>query len=224
MTRPTAYRDRRDAGRVLSVQVCEQIQPTDAIVLALPRGGVPVGFEVARALDAPLDVLVVRKLGVPGQPELAMGAIASGGFQVLNRGLIRQRRLTESEVSAVAVRETAELARREKLYRGNHPFLDVHGHTVILVDDGLATGSTMRAAIGALRQREPQRLIVAVPVGAEDTCEELAREADMLICPLQPSMFFSVGEWYRDFAQTTDDEVRECLDAAAAHKDAPVHH
>jgi putative phosphoribosyl transferase len=221
------YRDRREAGQILATHLAEQIHG-DAVVLALPRGGVPVGFEVARALNAPLDVFVVRKLGVPTHPELAMGAIARNGYEVLNERLIAELGLTRLQIAAVADRETEELHRREALYRRNRPPVDVRGRAVILVDDGLATGSTMRAAIGAVRLQDPTRLIVAVPVGAEDTCDELAREVDQLICPLVPESFHAVGLWYKDFAPTTDEEVRECLAAAhanletigGAHRDA----
>jgi putative phosphoribosyl transferase len=212
----SAYRDRLEAGRILAGLVRHEIHTTNVIVLALPRGGVPIGFQVAHTLRAPLDVLVVRKLGVPGQPELAMGAIASGGFRILNHALISQLEITEPHIADIIARETDELTRREALYRGHRPLWDVHGVTVVLVDDGLATGSTMRAAIGTLRKHSPERVVVAVPVGAEDTCVEIAKEADALICPLQPPVFFSVSEWYRDFTQTTDDQVREYL-AAAAH-------
>jgi len=205
------YRDRHDAGRVLAAQVREQMDAADAVVLALPRGGVPVGLEVARALDAPLDVFIVRKLGVPAQPELAMGAIASGGVRVLNDSVVANLDITEREIAAVADREAAELGRREQSYRDNRAPVEVRGRVVILVDDGLATGSTMRAAIAAVRQRRPGRLVVAVPVGAQDACAELAREVDALICPLQPAALMAIGQWYEDFSQTTDGEVRECL-------------
>ena len=211
------YRDRHEAGRILAQHVQDQVDAADAVVLALPRGGVPVGLEVARALGAPLDVFIVRKLGAPAQPELAMGAIASGGVRVLNESVIADLGITKQEIAAVADREAAELARREKSYRDDRPPLEVSGRVVILVDDGLATGSTMRAAIAAVRQRGAGRLVVAVPVGARDTCAELAREVDALICPLQPAMFMAIGQWYEDFSQTTDEEVRESL-AAASHE------
>jgi putative phosphoribosyl transferase len=210
-----AYRDRCDAGEILAFHVKGRIgTPGDAVVLALPRGGMPVGFEVARVLNATLDVFVVRKLGVPGHEEYAMGAIAAGGFEVLNDAVIGELGITEKEIAAVAEREAAELHRREELYRANRSPASVHGRTVIIVDDGLATGFTMRAAIAAVRERGPDRLIVAVPVGAKKTCEEIDREVGMLVCPLQPQPFHAVGLWYRDFTPTTDDEVRECLAAA----------
>jgi predicted phosphoribosyltransferase len=210
-----AYRDRREAGEILAAQVQEHAEPGPTVVLALPRGGVPVGFEVARTLDAPLDVFVVRKLGVPGHEELAMGAIAAGGFKVLNEPLVAQLGITRREIDDVTARETAELERREALYRENRPPMSIRGRVAVLVDDGLATGFTMRAAIAAIRKHRPARLIVAVPVGAPETCEELSREVDTLICPLQPEPFHAVGLWYRDFSPTTDDEVREYLAAAA---------
>lgn len=225
------YRNRREAGRILAEHVREQMDTADTVVLALPRGGVPVGFEVARALGAPLDVFVVRKLGVPQQPELAMGAIASGGVKIMNEAVVADLGITEKEIAAVADRETAELARREKSYRDNRPPIDVHGRVVILIDDGLATGSTMRAAIAAVRQRRPGRLVVAVPVGAKDTCTDLASEVDALICPLQPEALMAIGAWYEDFSQTTDEDVRKSLAAAiredfahAAHHDRSERH
>jgi len=214
MTERQTYRDRRAAGQILAAEVRGRLGAVDAVVLALPRGGVPVGYEVAMALDAPLDVFVVRKLGVPEQPELAMGAIASGGFKVLDDLLIEQLGLSERKITKVIENENAELARREKLYRADQPPVEIRGRTAILVDDGLATGSTMRAAITANRQRGAKQLVVAAPVGASDTCTALAREVDLLICPLQPDEFQAVGLWYQDFTATTDDEVREILAAA----------
>jgi predicted phosphoribosyltransferase len=218
------YRNRREAGRVLADHVREQVDAAQTVVLALPRGGVPVGLEVARALGAGLDVFVVRKLGAPAQPELAMGAIASGGIRILNEMVVADLGITENEIAAVADREAVELARREKSFRGNRPPAEVRGRVVILVDDGLATGSTMRAAIAAVRRRHPGRLIVAVPVGAKETCVELAREVDALICPLQPDALFAIGMWYEDFAQTTDEEVRESLAIAAQEELAHAAH
>lgn len=210
----TRYQDRREAGRVLGAQLRERGPLIDPVVLALARGGVPVGFEVARALDAPLDVFVVRKLGVPQQPEFAMGAIASGGFEVLNDPLIAELGITPLEIASVADREVAELARREALYRRGRPPIDVRGHTCILVDDGLATGFTMRAAIAAVRHCGARRLIVAVPVGSPETCAELASEVDEVVCPLQPEALQAVGRWYEDFSPTSDREVHECLAGA----------
>ena len=183
----------------------------DVLVLALPRGGVPVGFEVARALKAPLDVFIVRKLGVPGHDELAMGAIATGGVRVLNDDVVIPFELEPEVIDAVAAREEKELVRRERLYRGARPAPDVQGRTVILVDDGLATGSTMRAAVAALRKQGPARIVVAVPVAAPETCEEFKTEVDEAVCAATPRMFNGVGRWYEDFSQTTDEEVHELL-------------
>jgi predicted phosphoribosyltransferase len=187
----------------------------DVIVLALPRGGVPVAYEVARALRAPLDVFIVRKLGLPGQEELAMGAVASGGVRVLNEPLVRVLGITDRVIDGVASRERQELARREQLYRGDRPPLDVRGRIVILVDDGLATGATMHAAVAALRRQQPARIVVAVPVAAPETCERLRLVADDVLCLTTPAEFQSVGIWYDDFAQTSDDEVRSLLGRAA---------
>lgn len=214
------YRDRREAGQILAVHVQEHPKAANAVVLALPRGGVPVGFEVALALGAPLDVFAVRKLGVPGHAELAMGAIAPNGFELLNDSLIQSLGISRFQIAAVADRETEELHRRERIYRETQPPVEVRGRTVILVDDGLATGFTMRAAIGALKLNDVAQLIVAVPVGAADTCLEIAREVDALICPFQPDPFHAVGLWYKNFDPTTDDEVRECLVAAHANANA----
>jgi len=214
------YRDRREAGQILATEVRDRIGAPDAVVLALPRGGVPVGLEVALALEAPLDVVVVRKLGVPVQPELAMGAIAPGGCEVLNDALIADLRISPLTVAAVADREIEELRRRETLYRANQPPVGMRGRVVVLVDDGLATGFTMRAAIGAARQGGAGKLVVAVPVGAPDTCAEIAATVDLLICPFQPEFFQAVGMWYHDFSPTMDAEVCECLvvaNGAAAH-------
>lgn len=210
--------DRRDAGRILADHLMSYRDDPDVIVLALPRGGVPTGYEVARALHAPLDVFVVRKLGVPGHEEYAMGAIASGGVTVMNPDTAALRLATE-DVEAVIERETRELARREAAYRGSRPPLDVAGRTVILVDDGLATGSTMRAAVRAIRRRDPKRVVVAVPVAARQTCEFLRQDADEVVCVFTPSPFMAVGEWYERFDQTTDEEVHALLAAASA--DAP---
>jgi predicted phosphoribosyltransferase len=209
-----AFRDRRDAGRQLAEQLSAYGNRSDVIVLALPRGGVPVGYEVARALDAPLDVFVVRKLGVPGYDEVAMGAIATGGVRVLNDDLIAQVAIPASVINAVTERERAELMRRERLYRGGRPSPDVRGRSVILVDDGLATGATMMAAIEALRKLEPARIVVAVPIASRAACEEMRRQADEVVCARTPEPFHAVGRWYEDFAQTSDAEVRELLGRA----------
>jgi putative phosphoribosyl transferase len=205
------FMDRSEAGRVLASKLGRYAGRDDVVVLALPRGGVPVGYEVARALGAPLDVFLVRKLGVPGHEELAMGAIASGGVRVLNEDVVRELRMPPEAIDAVAEREQGELERREQAYRDGRPFPQVRDRIVILVDDGLATGSTMRAAVAALRQQGPGRIVVAVPVGAADTCRDLRAEADEVVCARQPDPFFAVGAWYRDFSQTTDEEVRELL-------------
>ena len=208
----TRFRNRRDAGQWLAADLRAFAGRTDVIVLALPRGGVPVGYEVAATLGAPLDVFVVRKLGLPGHEELAMGALASGGVRVLDEELIRVARVSPAEVSRVTAAEQAELERRERRYRGDRPFPDLRGKTAILVDDGLATGSTMRAAVTALRIEGPTRIVVAVPVAASETCEALKTLADDVICAVTPEPFHAVGLWYDDFSQTTDDEVRELLE------------
>jgi putative phosphoribosyl transferase len=208
------FRDRTDAGRRLARQLVAYAGHADVLVLGLPRGGVPVAYEVARELDAPLDVFLVRKLGVPGQEELAMGAIASGGIRVLNDRVLAVVEVTEESIARVAAEEQRELERRERAYRGDRPVLDVGGATVILVDDGLATGSTMRAAALALRQQQPQRLVVAVPVAAAEVCAELRTEVDDIVCTMSPAPFHGVGMWYDDFSQTTDDDVRRLLAAA----------
>lgn len=205
------FANRREAGRILASLLMKYADRDDVLVLALPRGGVPVGFEVAQALRAPLDVFIVRKLGVPGHDELAMGAIATGGVRVLNDDVVISLELEPEVIDAVAVREEKELARRERIYRGARPAPDVHGRTVILVDDGLATGSTMRAAVAALRKQRPARIVVAVPVAAPETCEEFKTEVDEVICAATPRMFNGVGRWYEDFSQTTDAEVHELL-------------
>jgi putative phosphoribosyl transferase len=208
------FRDRTDAGRQLAAQLMGYADRPDVLVLALPRGGVPVAFEVAQALHAPLDIFLVRKLGVPGHEELAMGAIASGGVRVLNEDVVRSLDLSEEMIDAVAVQERQELKRREQLYRRDRPPPDVRGKTIILVDDGLATGSTMRAAVAALRQQHPARIVVAVPIGARDTCADFEAEADETVCASMPEPFYAVGLWYGDFSQTTDDEIAELLGRA----------
>jgi predicted phosphoribosyltransferase len=208
------WRDRQEAGKALAQRLLPYAGRDDVIVLGLPRGGVPVAFEVASALGAPLDVFLVRKLGVPGHEELAFGAIASGGLVVLDRDLIGQLRLPGAAIERVIAREAAELERRERTYREDQPPPDLRGRTVILIDDGLATGSTMTAAAAAVRQEAPARVIVAVPVAAADTCEMLRREADEVVCLLTPSPFHAVGTWYEDFRPVDDTEVRRLLAAA----------
>jgi len=208
---PALFRDRTDAGRQLARRLLD-FKGRDVVILALPRGGVPVAAQVARSLGAPLDVFIVRKLGTPGHEELAMGAIASGGVRVLNEEVIRALGIPEEIIEEVARRELRELVRREQDYRGQRPPPDVAGRTVILIDDGLATGSTMRAAVRALRLLGPRQIVVAVPVGAPPTCAELGAEADGIVCLATPEPFMSVGSWYEDFAQTSDEEVRGLLE------------
>lgn len=209
------FSDRSEAGRVLAESLSAYAGRPDVLVLALPRGGVPVAYEVARALQAPLDLFVVRKLGVPGQEELAMGAIASGGVRVINQEVVEALRIPDSVVDEVALEEQREVTRREVMYRGQRPPPDVAGRVVILVDDGLATGSTMRAAVRALRQQNPARLIVAVPTASRETCAAFAEEVDEIICALTPEPFYAVGLWYENFSQTSDEEVRALLESAA---------
>jgi putative phosphoribosyl transferase len=208
------FRDRTEAGCALARRLTAYAGRSDVIVLALPRGGVPVAFEVAQALKVPLDIFVVRKLGVPGHEELAMGAIASGGVRVINDDVMSHLRLPGAVVDAVAAKEEKELARRERAYRGVRAAPDVRGRTVILVDDGLATGSTMRAAAAALRKQQPARLIVAVPVAASQTYEEFRTEVDEIVCGETPEPFMGVGRWYHDFSQTSDEEVHRLLEQA----------
>ncbi len=205
------FENRDEAGRVLGERLRAYADRDDVIVLALPRGGVPVGYRVARILGAPLDVFLVRKLGVPGHEELAMGAIASSGVRVLNDEVLSYLSVDRKVLEGVTERELRELHRREKEYRGGRPPPDVRGKTAILVDDGLATGSTMRAAVQALKLLEPSRIVVAVPTAAPQTCEEFAVEVDEVVCAITPEPFYAVGAWYKDFSQTTDDEVRELL-------------
>ncbi len=205
------FRDRRSAGRFLAKRLGAYADRDDVIVLALPRGGVPVGYEVAKALHVALDVFLVRKLGVPGHEELAMGAIAMGGVRVINDDVVDMLMISPGAINAVAEREQRELERREQQYRAGRPRLEVRGRTVIIVDDGLATGSTMRAAAAALRQSGPARIVVAVPVAAWDTCRELEAEVDEVVCGLTPADFRAVGLWYEEFSQTTDDEVGALL-------------
>jgi putative phosphoribosyl transferase len=206
------FRDRTEAGQLLARKLRRYANRSDIIVLALPRGGVPVAYEVAKALRAPLDVFLVRKLGVPGQEELAMGAIATGGIRVLNEDVVRELKIPPRVIVSVAAKETHELERRERLYRGGRPAPDMNGRTVILVDDGLATGSSMRAAVAALRQKSPGRIVVAVPIAAAATCRELESEVDEIVCYETPEPFYSVGLWYEDFSQTTDEEIRQLLE------------
>jgi putative phosphoribosyl transferase len=208
------FKDRMHAGKMLAERLQEYTHDPDAIVLALPRGGVPVGYAVAKQLGVPLDVMLVRKLGVPGHEELAMGAVASGGRMVLANDVVRTLGITEDIIQAAARREMAEIERREKLYRSGRPPLQLDGRDVILVDDGLATGSTMLAAVQAAHAQNPARIVVAVPVGAPDTCRMLEAYADEVICLHTPEPFYAVGMWYDDFTQTTDEEVIRLLSEA----------
>jgi putative phosphoribosyl transferase len=209
-----SFRDRTEAGEELAREFEAYADRDDVLVLALPRGGVPVAFEVAKALRAPLDVWLVRKLGVPGHSELAMGAITAGGICVLNEDVVQDLRIPNSMIAEVARRESQELERRARVYRGDRPALLIGGQNVILVDDGVATGATLRAAIAALRTQEPARLIVAVPVASSEACVWLEEQVDELICLLRPADFWSVGSWYIDFSPTTDEDVCRLLNTA----------
>ena len=210
-----AFPNRAEAGRLLAEKLENYVGRSDVVVLGLPRGGVPVAYEVAQRLGAPLDVFVVRKLGVPGFEELAAGAIASGGVRVLNEDVVRALPNADQLIESVTEKETVELERREQTYRDGRPAPELRGRVVILVDDGLATGATMRAAVAALRQRGVAKIVVAAPVGAPDTCRELEQEADETICAITPEFFQAVGQYYEDFSQTSDEEVRELLSRAA---------
>ncbi|MCZ7575044.1 MAG: phosphoribosyltransferase [Ardenticatenaceae bacterium] len=210
------FRDRADAGQILANLLTEYANRPDLLVLALPRGGVPVGFEVATALSAPLDVFVVRKLGVPGREELAMGAVATGGVIVLNEDVVAALRIPRETIDIRAADEQRELARRERAYRGDRPPPEVRDRIVILVDDGIATGATMRAAVAALRQQKPARIVVAVPTAAPESYDELRAEVDDIVCVVTPEPFCAIGLWYEDFSQTTDEEVRNLLEQATS--------
>ena len=211
------FRDRRDAGRVLARKLSAYQGQTDVIILALPRGGVPVAYEVALALNAPLDIFLVRKLGLPGQEELAIGAIASGGIRVLNNDIIRVLNVPEEVINIVAQRESLELQRREKRYRGDQPAPDIHDRRVILIDDGLATGASMRAAVVGVRAQHPARIIIAIPVASREICDAFEFEIDEMVCAMTPDPFLGVSRWYEDFSQTTDEEVRLFLEEANRH-------
>src|SRR5437899_882672 len=216
------FPNRAEAGRFLAEKLEKYAGRDDVTVLGLPRGGVPVAYEVARALRLPLDVFIVRKLGVPGFEELAVGAIASGGVRVLNEDVVRALPNAHEIIESVTAKETAELQRREESYRDGRPAPELRDKTVILIDDGLATGATMRAAVKALRQRGAAKIVVAVPVGPPDTCREFEDEADEVICASEPEFFQAVGQYYEDFSQTSDDEVRELLARAAGSEDRPA--
>jgi len=209
------FKDRRDAGKQLAQELSAYAGRSDVIVLALPRGGVPVAYEVARALNAPLDIFIVRKLGLPGHEELAIGAIASGGIRVLNHDIVQGLKIPQTMIDTVTRQELHELERRERAYRGDRPPPDIRGRTVILIDDGLATGASMRAAVAALRAQNPARIVVAVPTAAPETCAAFESEVDEVICAMTPEPFYGVGRWYEDFSQTTDEEVRALLEQAA---------
>lgn len=209
------FRDRKEAGHLLARKLAKYATRKDVLILALPRGGVPVGFEVATALNVPLEILVVRKLGVPGQEELAMGAIATGGIRVLNQEVISQCGISDHEIKAVSAREQSELRRRERAYRGDAAPPKISGHTIILIDDGIATGSTMRAAIAALRQQCPSKLIIAVPTAPLSSCEELRTIADEVVAVMVPEHFYAVGLWYATFSQTSDEEVRQLFELSS---------
>ena len=208
------FKDRRDAGRKLAQKLSVYAGKPDILVLALPRGGVPVAYEVALALSAPLDVFIVRKLGLPGREELAMGAVASGGVRVLNGDIVRMLSIPEEVINIVVKRELRELKRREELYRGNRPTPEVRERTILLIDDGLATGASMRAAIAGLRAQDPARIVVAVPTAAPEACEAFQAEVDEIVCAITPEPFYGVGRWYEDFSQVTDEEVRMLLEEA----------
>lgn len=214
------YSDRSHAGRILGRQLNAYAGRDDVLVLGLPRGGVPVAYEVALSLGAPLDLMLVRKLGVPWQEELAMGAIATGGVRVLNDNIVQELRISQEDIDRITRREQEELQRRQRLYRGNRPAPILADRCIILVDDGLATGASMRVAAAAVRKQNPARLVVAVPVAPSDTIGVLRRDADEVVCPLAPFAFSAVGQWYEDFAQTTDEEVRDLLERAWAAQPA----
>ena len=216
------FKDRHEAGKRLAERLLDYADRDDVLVLALPRGGVPVAYEVAERLNAPLDVFLVRKLGVPRQEELAMGAIASNGVRVLNQSVIRQLRIPNAVIDRVAENEQRELERREREYRDALPPPDVEGKIVIIIDDGLATGATMRAAALALKMQKPQKVVVAAPVAALETCEEFAREVSEIVCAATPEPFYGVGMWYEDFSQTTDEEVRQLLQASQQRTAPPI--
>ena len=201
------FRDRRDAGRILVSELLHYANQSDVIILALPRGGVPVAYEVALALNVPMEIFIVRKLGLPGHEELAIGAIASGGIRVVNEDIIRMLKISEEVIDRVAQRELQELRRREQLYRGDHPAPEIRDRIAILIDDGLATGASMRAAVAGLRAQSPKRIVVAVPTAAPETCADFKAEVDEVVCAITPEPFLGVGRWYEDFSQTTDEGV-----------------
>jgi len=219
----TRYQDRAEAGKRLAEQLTAYANRPEVAVLALPRGGVPVAFAVAQVLNAPFDVFLVRKLGVPGHEELAMGAIAAVGVRVLNEEVVRLLHIPEAVIGTVAAQEQHELERRARHYRDGRPALDIRGRTIILVDDGLATGATMRAAVAALRQQQPAHIVIAVPVAARSTCEAFRVEGEDIVCGAMPEPFYAVGLWYEDFSQTSDAEVRDLLTRAAERQASLAH-
>ncbi len=206
------FNDRTDAGRRLAKRLSEYANRDDVLILALPRGGVPVAFEVAKELNVKMDVFIVRKLGVPGNEELAMGAIASDNIRVLNEDVVRSFQIPQRVIDEASAKELKELERRERIYRGNRPKPNISGLTVILIDDGLATGATMRAAAAAVKTKNPAKVVIAVPVAAPDTCSDFRDEVDEIVCVATPEPFYGVGAWYEDFSQTTDKEVCDLLD------------
>lgn len=210
----TVFRDRRDAGRKLAQELSHYADRSDVTIFALPRGGVPVAYEVALALNAPLDIFIVRKLGLPGREELALGAIGSGGIRVLNSDVIRILNIPPEVINIVAQRELQELQRREQQYRGDRSAPDVRGRTVVLIDDGLATGASMRAAVAGLRAQHPARIVVAVPTAAREVCDAFEFEVDEIVCVITPEPFYGVGQWYEKFTQIDDEEVRRLLEQA----------
>jgi putative phosphoribosyl transferase len=216
------FRDRQEAGCLLAEALAVYATRSDVIVLALPRGGVPVGFEVAKTLHAPLDVVIVRKLGVPGQEELAMGAIAGGGMQVINNCVVRSLGISQEQIASEAAKERAELERRERLYRGGRPAQDIRGRTVILADDGIATGTTMKVAIAAIKRQQPSKIVVAIPVAPLSTCEQMEREVDEVMCLFSPEDFVAIGVWYSDFTQVPDQEVCDLLERADREVHTPA--
>ncbi|MDB6065636.1 MAG: putative phosphoribosyltransferase [Pedosphaera sp.] len=220
MTVTAQYQNRYEAGEALAAKLRHHAGDPNLLVLALPRGGVPVGYEVATALNAPLDIFLVRKLGVPGYEELAMGAVASGGVKILNDDVIQQVGISGNMIDAIVQEKERELEQQEKIYRGERPPAEIKGRTVILVDDGLATGASMRAAVKAVKKKGPKSVIVAVPIGSVQTCHQLQTEVDEVVCGMTPDPFYAVGAWYSDFMQITDEEVRELLDHAAHERRA----
>lgn len=208
------FKDRRDAGSKLAKKLTAYAGRPDGLILALPRGGVPVAYEVALALNLPLDIFIVRKLGVPGREELAFGAIASGGIRVLNSDVVRMLSIPDEVITFVAKRELQELQHRETLYRGNRSSPEIRDRTVILIDDGLATGASMRAAVAGLRSQHPARIVIAVPAAAPESCESFKAEVDEVVCAITPELFYGVGRWYEDFSQVTDEEVRVLIEQA----------